>query len=225
MKIVFNTDNIPLLNAFIKTKENDTQVINGKAESVLFETIENDNVDAYVISANSIYAQKAIDYIKKTSPYIPVVFLTDSSEIKIPKQVDVVMNGNSLEFDVLSNMIMHNINMYKKNFETLNKLTAKMHDKIEFDNCVYDPTRRILYHNGEEVERLSIKKGGVLEILAINFGEVVKKEVILEKVWKKIDYFNSRSQDVYVTNLRKTFRSNNINLTIKNVSGIGLILE
>ena len=134
--------------------------------------------------------------------------------------------------------------MYKKNFETLHKLTAKMHDRIEFDNCTYDPTRRILYHKVrvpqseedkakhkepeyeiKEVEKLSAKKGGILEILAINYGEVVKKEVILEKVWRKTDYFVGRSLDVYITMLRNTFKDNHIKLNIKNISGVGLILE
>jgi len=226
MKVAFNTDNIPLLNAFIKMhKENDVQIIIGKVESVLFETIENNEADAYIISSNSVYAKKAIDFIKKSNPHIPIIFLMDGSEVQIPKQVDIVMLGNTLAFDILSEMILYNIDTYKKNFEILHKLTAKMHEKIEFGNCTYDPTRRILYYKEKEIEKLSAKKGGILEILALNFGEVVKKEVILEKVWRKIDYFNGRSMDVYVTHLRNTFKNNHIKLNIKNISGIGLILE
>jgi DNA-binding response OmpR family regulator len=70
-----------------------------------------------------------------------------------------------------------------------------------------------------------VKAGGIIELLAINYGQVVKKEVILEKVWRKSDYFAGRSMDVYVTNLRNTLRNNKIKLSIKNISGIGLILE
>ena len=120
----------------------------------------------------------------------------------------------------------YNINTYINTFATLKKLTAKIHDKIEFANCVYDPTRRILYHKGKQVDKLSQKKGGILEILAINYGTVVKKEIILEKVWRKPnDYFAGRSMDVFMTYLRNTFKQHKIKLSIKNISGVGLILE
>jgi DNA-binding response OmpR family regulator len=107
----------------------------------------------------------------------------------------------------------------------MQRLTAKMNDKIEFGQCIYDPTRRMLSHNGVDIKKLSAKEGGILEILAINFGQVVKKEVILEKVWRKTDYFAGRSMDVYITYLRNTLKENEINLTITNISGVGLILE
>jgi len=228
MKIAFNTENVSLLNTFIRThKDNDIQVINSKVETVFFETIENGDVDAYVISSSCLFGKKAVDFIKKSNPYIPIVFLLAdylSTTDNIPNIVDIIIPKISNE-ETLSKMIYYNINMYKKNFETLHKLTAKMHDKIEFGNCTYDPTRRILYYNDKEIEKLSAKKGGILEILALNFGEVVKKEVILEKVWRKADYFNGRSMDVFVTHLRNTFKNNEIKFTIKNISGIGLILE
>jgi len=234
MKIAFSTENMPLLNAFIRThKENDVQIIVGKIESVLFETIENGDAEAYIISSNCTFAKKAISFIKKFNPHIPIVLLVENKpdpngeEWKTDiNNVDIIMSETCGSDIILSRMIYFNINTYIKNFETLHKLTAKMHDKIEFGNCVYDPTRRILYYKDKEIKELSPKEGGILEILAINFGEIVKKEVILEKVWRKSnDYFAGRSMDVYITHLRNTFKNNKIKLTVKNISGIGLILE
>jgi DNA-binding response OmpR family regulator len=100
-----------------------------------------------------------------------------------------------------------------------------MSDVIEFNNCKYDPTRRTLFYKGKEVKKLSAKEGGIVEILASNFGEVVKKEIILEKVWHKSDYFSGRSMDVYVTHLRNLLKESDIDVNIKNISGVGLILE
>ena len=77
----------------------------------------------------------------------------------------------------------------------------------------------------KEIKKFSIKEGGILEILASNYGNVVKKEIILEKLWRKNDYFAGRSMDVYISYLRKTFKDNKIKLSIKNIAGIGLILE
>ena len=229
MKIVINTEDTALYNAFaVNAKEVGNQLINAKAENVLFDAIEKSEGDAYIISSGFAFAQKAIAFIKKSNPYIPIVFLKDPiKSMDIPKDADLAFGDQIFStYEAFATVIMHNINVYKKNFEVLRKLTAKMHDKIEFANCTYDPTRRLLYHKGKEVKKLSAKEGGILEILAINYGEVVKKEVILEKVWRKPnDYFAGRSMDVYITYLRNTLKNNKIKLTIKNISGIGLILE
>lgn len=245
MKIVINTENIELYNIFYKIgKEQDYQIVNAKVENVLFDIIEKNNVDAYVLSNDTFYFKKAVDFIKKNNPYTPIVGIVEVQQtLNIP--ADIYMNepmrfeGPSAKY-VLVQQVFYNINNYIKTFMTLKKLTTKLHDVIEFANCRYDPSRRILYHRiklpqtdkdkepeftYKEIKKFSTKEGGILEILASNYGEVVKKDVILEKIWRKTDYFVGRSMDVYISYLRKTFRTNKIKLTIKNISGIGLILE
>jgi DNA-binding response OmpR family regulator len=225
MKIVINTENNELYTTFLKLgKDAGHQLINAKIENVLFESIEKENVDAYVLSVFTPYFKKAVEFIKKNNPYTPVIALLPHGVIASNIPVDIYITQNEL-FDVMYSAIVYNIQNYIKTFATLRKLTAKMHDKIEFANCTYDPTRRLLYYKGKEIKKLSAKEGGILEVLAINYGEVVKKEVILEKVWRKTDYFAGRSMDVYITYLRNTLKNNKIKLTIKNISGIGLILE
>ena len=55
-------------------------------------------------------------------------------------------------------------------------------------------------------------------------GEVVRREVILDKFWNtEDDYFASRSLDVFVTKLRKLL-SVDEQVKIKTVKGIGLML-
>lgn len=245
MKIVVNTENIQLYNMFYKAAKENHQIINAKLESTLFDLIENNTIDAYVLSNGNPYFKKAVDFIKKKDPYIPIIGIIEQTQnYNIP--ADIYMHEPlSFEGDsTLYNFALcsfHNILTYIKTFETLKKLTTKLHDVIEFANCKYDPSRRILYHRVQhsgankedesnfsykEIKKFSIKEGGILELLALNFGQVVKKEIILEKIWRKPnDYFAGRSMDVYISYLRKTFRTNKIKLSIKNISGIGLILE
>lgn len=228
MKIAVNTCINELLNEFIKgSRKESHEIIPTKTENVLFEHIERDDVDAYVISDNNQYFKKAIDFIRKANPYTPIVVLTSEKDngIAVPTSADIVMSIGSQPYTQLVGNVFFNIERYVKTFATLKKLTAKIHEKIEFATCMYDPTRRLLYHKGKEVKKLGAKEGGILEILAANYKEVVKKEVILEKVWRKTDYFAGRSMDVYTTHLRNTFRDNKIKLTITNISGIGFILE
>jgi DNA-binding winged helix-turn-helix (wHTH) protein len=245
MKIIVNTDTIQLYNMFYKAGKEEHQIINAKVESVLFDIIEKNNVDAYILSNNTPYFKKAVDFIKKKDPYTPIIgIIVSEQNLSVP--VDIYMaEPMSFEKDpgyfCFAQNCIYNISTYIKTFATLKKLTTKLHDVIEFANCKYDPSRRILYHRVKlsstekdkepeftykEIKKFSKKEGDILELLAINYGEVVKKEIILEKVWRKPnDYFAGRSMDVYISYLRKTFKTNKIKLNIKNISGIGLILE
>jgi DNA-binding winged helix-turn-helix (wHTH) protein len=226
MKIAVNTGNYEILNSIIRTaKENGHTIAIAKLEKSLFDHIDNEDVDAFVISGGTDYAQKAVDFIRKFYSYIPIIIIGKSDEYKI-KNADIVFPFNQdIDVDVYSKSILNSIYSYVKNFETLKRLTANIGDVMEFADCKYDPTKRLLYYKGEEFHKLSPKQAGIFEILAANFGMVVKKEIILEKVWHDSNYFVGRSLDVFVTHLRKILRQGNTDLAITNVSNIGLLLD
>lgn len=243
MKIILNTQKAPLLNYFLKTSKNSdglsdskrVEIDGSRIESHLLDSIGSSSVDAYIIEVPSPYSKKAVDFIKKKTPYVPVLLFGPSQYLNEVSGADIYIPFDSESFDEsvdekefikdFYRIIISNASNYSKNFEKLRKLTTKMSDVIEFNNCKYDPTRRTLFYKDVEIKKLSFREGGILEILASNFGEVVKKEVILEKVWHKSDYFSGRSMDVYVTHLRNLIKDHDIDLNIKNISGVGLILE
>ena len=81
-------------------------------------------------------------------------------------------------------------------------------------------------HNNESGNNttLTAREAQVLQLLAENKGEVVRREVILNRCWdKNDDYFASRSLDVFITKLRKLFE-NDPQVEIKTVRGVGLML-
>lgn len=223
MKIVLNTQSSNLLDDFIHLSKKDVvEIINAKLEKILFDSISVGDVNAFVIENSTNYSQKAIDFIKKKHPYIPVIIIGNNVHELNNGDVYLPTQENSKEF---YSLIYKNVLSYQNNFKALQRLTTKIKEKIKFGDCIYDPNQRTLYHKGKEVSKFSVKSGGIIEMLASNYGKLVKKELILEKVWLKSDYFSSRSMDVYVTNIRKVFRENKINMKIKNISKAGLILE
>jgi len=226
MKIAVNTGNYEILNSIIRTaKEHGNTVAIAKFEKSVFDHIDNEDAEAFVISSGTDYAQKSVDFIKKYYPYIPVVVIGKDNEYNITGADIVVPFNSEMNTDVYAKAVLHNIYAYAKNFETLKRLTAKMGDVIEFGNCKYDPTRRLLFCNGIEVQKLSPKQAGIFELLAANFAQVVKKDVILEKVWHQSNYFVGRSLDVFVTHLRKILKQGGTKMNITNVSNIGLMLD
>jgi DNA-binding winged helix-turn-helix (wHTH) protein len=239
MKVALNTQSADLINYFTRAskilgQENKrVELQASRIESGLFEVIGNSSIDAYLLEVPTPYSKKALDFVKKKNPYVPVILfgpmeaLTEISgaDIYLPFYPNTSKEALESQVSKFFQLVIWNASNYIRNFEKLHKLTTKMSDVIQFGQCKYDPTRRTLLYKESEVRRLSAKEGGIIEILASNFGEVVKKEVILEKVWHSSNYFNGRSMDVYVTHLRALFKDNDIDINIKNISGVGLILE
>jgi len=233
MKIVVNTDNYEILNSIIRVaKEHGNEVVIAKLEKKLFELIEHPEYDAFVIGSNKAYSQKAVDFIKRGSQYTPVVVLGLESTYNITASDIMVPYTTDSDTDFFAKSILHNIYAYTKNFDTLQRLTAKMEDIIEFGDCTFDPQKRILFYKSEPVEtggkkkgQLSPKQAGIFELLAANFGQVVNKDILMEKVWQNSNYFVGRSLDVFVTHLRNILKQNEINMAISNVSNIGLMLD
>lgn len=64
----------------------------------------------------------------------------------------------------------------------------------------------------------------IMQLLAENKNEVIRREAILSRCWKtEDDFFASRSLDVFVTKLRKLF-AGDPNVEIKTFRGVGLML-
>jgi DNA-binding winged helix-turn-helix (wHTH) protein len=225
MKVVLNstTDLFPTFMKISKHLKDGVEHIDAKTEKMLFDSIVAGDVSAFIIENSNSYSQKAIDFIKKKHPYI-LVIVFGKKEIEKINNADIYLP--SLEnINEFYSLVIKNILSYEKNFITLKRLTTIIKTKVEFGSCVYDPNQRILFHNGLEVAKFSEKAGGIIEVLSSNYGKLVKKDLILEKVWLKSDYFKGRSMDVYVTNIRKIFKDNNINMKIENISKSGLILK
>jgi DNA-binding winged helix-turn-helix (wHTH) protein len=219
MKIVLNSTDDNLITEFLRlAKINDVEIIKVRTEKSLFDTIIVGDVNALLLDNSLNYCQRAADFIKKKHRYIPVIILEKDNSKIINGDIYLPI-GSSLP------LIIKNILGFEKNFKSLQKLTIKIKDKIFFGNCSYDPTKRTLYHKSKEISKFSEKAGGIIELLGSNYGKLIKKELILERVWSKSDYFSSRSMDVYITNIRNVFKNNNIDLEIKNFSKSGLTLQ
>jgi DNA-binding winged helix-turn-helix (wHTH) protein len=247
MKIVIFTHDAEIINIFnrytraadpskptykdsVLLQKETIELITARTEKAFFDLIADESIEGFAISVASSFSKKAIDFIKRRSSYVPILLYGNMKDLISIMGADIYIpfeesGDKEFSYQSLFDIIVRNVSNYTKNFGKLRKLMTKMAEVIEFDSCKYDPTRRMLFHQGKEVKKLSAKEGGILEILSVNFGQVVKRGIILEKVWKVDDYFSGRSMDVYVTHLRRLFQEYEINLTIKNISGIGLILE
>ncbi len=80
--------------------------------------------------------------------------------------------------------------------------------------------------NGDtgEMKTLTVREAQILQLLADNKNNVVRREAILSRFWNtEDDYFASRSLDVFVNKLRKLL-ADDPDVSLKTVRGIGLQL-
>jgi len=231
MRIAVNTENYEIINSLIReAKKHGNTIVIARLEKQLFKHIESidieiEEIDAYILNSDSSYTQKAVDFIKKENPYTPVILIGKNGTYNVTSSDVIVPFDKVIDTDFYAKSILHNIYSYTKNFEILQRLTAKIGNIIEFGKCTYDPNKRLLFNDGIEVQKLSPKQAGIFELLTANFGQVVRKDVILQKVWRDNNYFVGRSLDVFVTHLRKILKNGGIPMTITNVSNIGLMLD
>lgn len=73
-------------------------------------------------------------------------------------------------------------------------------------------------------QTITLREAQILQLLAENKNNVVRREAILSRFWNtEDDYFASRSLDVFVNKLRKLL-ADEPRITLKTVRGIGLQL-
>ena len=71
---------------------------------------------------------------------------------------------------------------------------------------------------------LTVREAQILQLLADNKNETVKREAILSRFWNtEDDYFASRTLDVFIAKLRKLLEDDPL-VYIKTIRGIGLTL-
>lgn len=162
--------------------------------------------------------------IRETDTDVPILF---ASGLQSPKDVK---NGFSI-----------GVNNYIKKPFTPDELDAYIHAVLKMKKGVQSRNESGVCHFGHyaldanratlrnmKTEKLIIltqRETELLMLLARYKNEVVRREVILSRIWKtEDDYFASRSLDVFVTKLRKLF-SDESDIEVRTVRGVGIMLE
>lgn len=158
--------------------------------------------------------------IRKINNEIPIIFLSAKTQkedrikgLKLGAD-DYVIKPFSIEELELKIQIF-----IKRSTNTIiPKTTIHTLGKLIFDTKNYtilDQDKKIV---------LTQREAELLQLFIENKNEVLKREVILIKLWGNDDYFLGRSLDVFISRLRKILSSQD-NFNIENLHGIGFRLN
>lgn len=89
----------------------------------------------------------------------------------------------------------------------------------EFGNCKLDTLLQELTTSIGR-HKLSFKEVALLEIMLQNKNTLLERQYILRQIWGDDSYYNTRSMDVFLSNLRKYLKSEP-SIQLMNIRGIG----
>jgi DNA-binding response OmpR family regulator len=155
--------------------------------------------------------------IRKSSPQVPIIFLTAKSQVE-----DVVKGFHTGGNDYLKKPFsleelivrIENLLLLAKGQNSGNK------QELVFGKFTFIPSRFELKYPSGELKRLSYKEAGILMMLLENTNQTVERKEIMMKLWGDDSFFNSRNLDVYITKLRDYLKSDP-SIQIITIKGIG----
>lgn len=95
--------------------------------------------------------------------------------------------------------------------------------KIKIGKAVFD-REKLELKIGSKKNSLTYREAELLKFFIENKNAVLTRERILNVLWGENDYFAGRSLDVFITRLRKYFKSSS-NISIENKHGVGFVFK
>jgi len=157
-------------------------------------------------------------FIRNNNLDIPIIFLSAKSlkedRIKGLKlgADDYIIKPFSIEELILKIEV----------FLNRSKKQSVSNKQIKLGNYLFDFDNYTLIFFDQK-NKLTQREAELLMLLIEQKNQVLKREIILKKIWGDDDYFLGRSLDVFISRLRKIL-SNDSNLIIENQHGIGFRL-
>jgi two-component system OmpR family response regulator len=161
--------------------------------------------------------------IRSENKQIPLFFLTAKGQ----KQ-DMIYGYETGADDYLvkpvdADILLHKIKATLKRASSESLIGDDDETMFALGGFKFDYTMRTLVAEGCNI-MLSPKEADLLKLLCANKNQLVKREDILRKLWKEVNYFTGRSLDVYIVKLRK-YLQHDKNISLNNLHKSGYVLE
>jgi len=159
--------------------------------------------------------------IRATDPNVPILFLTAKS-LKEDR-----IHGLKLGADdyITKPFSIEELILKIEVFLRRKYVSVSINDQYKVGTYNFDYRNLTLSLNGDN-RSLTQKEADLLKMLLDHKNNVVKRSLILEKLWGEDDYFLGRSMDVFISRLRK-YLSGDTKIKLDNIHGVGfkLVIE
>jgi DNA-binding response OmpR family regulator len=192
------------------------QAENGQAAMTIFK---NDHVDVCIfdIIMPLMDGFELARQIRKSSPEIPVIFLTARNQ-KADRIRGLKLGADDYitkPFEV-EELILRIRNILRRSGRVGAHPVSIGGFEFRFDELT-------LTGFGQQ-HQMTLKEAEFLKYLIEHKNQVMKRERILEDLWGENDYFLGRSMDVFVTRLRKYLKPDR-SVSLDTIRGVGIIFR
>ena len=157
--------------------------------------------------------------IRKINEQVPIIFLTARSMTE-DKITGLTIGGDDYIPKPFSmEELLLKIKIFLKRSQSQPVAQDFTPKTLDIGKFLFQPEELTLSINGD-IRNLTLKEAELINIFVENLNKVLSRNEILEKVWGSNDYFLGRSLDVFISRLRKYFKSDP-NIKIINLHGIG----
>lgn len=157
--------------------------------------------------------------IRKTNEEVPIIFLTARSMTE-DKITGLTIGGDDYIPKPFSmEELLLKIKVFLKRSSNLAEKEPTSAQPKKIGRFVFLPEEHTLTIDGN-TQKLTLKEVELIRFFSENPNKVLSRNEILEKVWGSNDYFLGRSLDVFISRLRKYFKSDP-NIQIINLHGVG----
>jgi DNA-binding response OmpR family regulator len=153
------------------------------------------------------------------NPEVPFIFLT-ARKMKDDKIKGLKLGADDyivkpFEADELVLRLNNILKRTSKTVTTQQNIAVIKIGKYQFN------TNRLQLELDNTIQQLTEKEGALIQYLFQHKNQLLKREAILNTVWKNDDFFSGRSMDVFISRLRKYFKED-ASISIKSIRGVGL---
>jgi DNA-binding response OmpR family regulator len=157
--------------------------------------------------------------IIEINPEVPFIFLT-ARKMKEDKLKGLKLGADDyvvkpFEADEL---VLRLNNILKRSQKSSVVITQE--ENLQIGNYKFN-TKRLELKINNTIQRVTEKEGELIQFLFAHKNQLLKREEILNAVWKNDDFFSGRSMDVFISRLRKYFKEDT-SIAIESIRGIGL---
>jgi DNA-binding response OmpR family regulator len=191
-----------------KDGEEAWQAFNNKAFDICVFDVMMPKMDGFTL------AEKCVNH----KPEVPFLFLTarNGSDDKI-KGLKLGADDYIVKPFEADELVLRITNILKRTSKSETILSNK---EIQIGSYIFH-TYRLELKLGDKIQQLTEKEAALITFLFKNKNQLLKRDQILNAVWKTDDYFSGRSMDVFISRLRKYF-SDDASISIESVRNIGL---
>ncbi len=158
--------------------------------------------------------------IRLTDKLIPIIFLTAKSQTTdILKGFEVGANDYLKKPFSIEELLVRIKSILDRD-KLFSPESAEINSKYVIGDYLFNYRNQELFYKGELKQKLTSKENEILKMLCDNKNQILKRKIVLDKLWGDDGFFTARSMDVFITKLRKYLKDDD-RIEIINVRGVG----